>query len=550
VLRGTTDSNDWADVDGAPPAVSSKLDQLALWVFVGAVSLRLVHFATSAADPYLSHTVGDESFYWRWAKQIADGRWTLDEPYFVSPLYAYFLAMIQALFGAEIWFARTANLLLGIATVGVVTLAARRVVPGPAATVAPVLFGFCAAPLFYESAAAKSALALFFVATTHWLAFRAVERGSDGSWALAGAAAGLATLAHSILGVLLPALWLALAAARRGGVGRALAACTLGWCLAICPAPLHNIFAGGEAIPLTSNAGHNLYIGNHSGNSTGLYTSPPFAGASLADEDGAFHREAEARAGRPLTASEVSRHWGREALGQIAARPGLALKRFVRRLRWSVGAEEIADTRTYEFYTSRLPALGLPLFGFGLISALGLAGILPVARDRRLALPLAFLVLLSGALACFFVYGRLRLPLLVPLTVLATAATGRVLPLWRVGPKGRRLLAATAGLLAVTTILVHTPPLPGRQVSFLPDHHNQANWYLHRGQPVLAAEEFRLALTVRPGEHPAQPSVALKLAELYLLLGRPEEAVSALRLVSQRYPGHEGLRAKLEELER
>jgi tetratricopeptide (TPR) repeat protein len=516
-------------------------------LLAGTAILHLLHAAVASHDPYLQFRVGDEAFYDGWARAIAGGALARPEPFFTTPLFAYWLAALYRAGLDSVPAVLAANAVLGTAAVGFTYAAARRLAGPAAGLLAGATVALSRAVLVYEAAPDKTTLVLCLAALAVAAATWAEEAPGPGRWVLAGAAAGAAALAHALVLVLVPAVLVHLA--RNGGPRRAWragAAYAGGALLAVAPATIHNAAASGEAILVCSNGGHNLYLGNHAGNRTGLYTSPPFSRADLAYEEAGFRGEAERRAGRSLRPGEVSSFWARQALREMAATPALSLERFLRKLRWSVNQEEIADTRTYGFYADRLPTTRFLLWDFGLPAALGLVAAAALFKERRLALPIAFAGAYALALGAFFVYGRYRLPLLVPLAILGGTLLSRARAL--VAERRPVRLAALAAAAAAAAMLVFGRVLPEVEESFFPDYFNQGNRYLAAGRTEEALVEYEKAITVKPGDHPAVAPGALRLAQLHLDRGDRAAAIRVLREAVQVRPGERALLSALAAL--
>jgi hypothetical protein len=413
---------------------------------------------------------------------------------------------------------------------------------------AGALVAFCRAPIFYESSPDKTSLVLFFTALAFFALAVAVDRGSPRAWVAAGLAVGFGALGHALLLAFLPAaaagLLLLQGAARKTLV--CVAAYGLGACLGVAPATVHNAVRGGELELICSNGGIGLYLGNHAGNPTGLYTSPPFSRAEYSSELADFKSEAERRVGRPLGPGQVSAFWTRQALREMADQPLLTLTRFLRKVRWTVGEEEISDTRSFDFYLTQLRVLPRLPWGFGFVAALGLVGGCVSLRGRRVVL-VPFVVAYWGALSLFFVYGRYRLPLLIPMAILGAGLTAWLPDVVRERRARAAALAASGAVLAA--MLVFTPVLPAVPVSFFADYYNQGNRYLRLGRTDLAIAEYEKALTVRPGIHPAVTGVAITVADLEVRRGERDRAIALLRAVLQHRPGDAALTAKLAEME-
>ncbi len=543
----------YALVRRAGETLSRPRAQLALLLAVTAL-VHAVHVGSALRDPYLQSRVGDEAHYDTWGRAIAGGALTSDTAFLTSPLYAYWLAALYRLAGDSLAIVQFANAALVLGTVAL-TWAAAYTWTAPcgrgralAASIAACLVAFSRVVLFHESTGDKTALVLLLTAGAIYAVIRADERPSLRRWALAGAIAGLAALAHPLLLVLVPSVAIhsfAAAGWSRAAV-RVAVAHALGAAIAIVPATLHNAVRSHELIPVCSNGGMGLYIGNHAGNVTGLYTSPPFSVANVESERDAFQREAERRTGRAMGPGEVSRFWTVEAVREMADNPRLSFQRFLRKLRWTVNDEELTDTRTYSFYVARLRVLRVFVWDFGLVAFLGLLGAVLAVRDRRATALTSFVALYALALASFFVFGRYRLPMIVPLAILAGT-----IPM-RLGEIARSWRARTWALAVVTCVAVGAAVfgsvLPSPEESFFPDYYNQGNRYVRLGQPERALAEYEKAISIRPGDHPAVTRTALFLVEAHLQRGDRASAIRVLGEAIRVRPSDPALHAKLSAL--
>jgi len=109
-------------------------------VIVSVVTLRLIIFYVTTADPYLQFRVGDELHYHEWALRILRGQWARGTSFFTTPLYAYFLALTYWLCGDGIITIRLLNVLMGIGAVILTYLTARCFLDHYASAIAAVGF--------------------------------------------------------------------------------------------------------------------------------------------------------------------------------------------------------------------------------------------------------------------------------------------------------------------------------------------------------------------------------------------------------------------------
>jgi 4-amino-4-deoxy-L-arabinose transferase-like glycosyltransferase len=520
-------------------------------VIVSVVTLRSIIFYFTTADPYLQFRVGDELHYHEWALRILGGQWARGTSFFTTPLYAYFLALTYWLCGDGILTIRLLNLLMGIGALILTYLTARCFLDHYASLIAAGLFGLCTSVIFYEWFPEKTSLVLFLTSLSFYSIAQAICKRRLTYWLLAGIFVGVASLGHMLLFVILPAVWIHIAFNYEKAKAAALKAILIftgGVLLGISPATVHNWLQDGDFVLVASNGGQNFYVGNHTGNFTGEYISPPFSVANIDNEEANFKHEAERRSQRSMKPSEVSRFWFQQGWREIKQEPGLALKRFWNRLRWAAGAEEPSDTRTFELYQTRYRILGFPFWGFGLVACLGLAGLVFCLSNRAyLVLSCTVLFFIIG-ISLFFVYGRYRLPLLIPLSIFAAVALQKAYRF--TAQHNYRVLAALCITTGIFALLVHGRVLPDLQVSFLPDYYNQGNKYWNLGKYDLAIAEYEKALTVRPADHPGVSPLFAKLIHIYLSNGQVARAEALVQNMMPQFPTDQSLQETLVKIKR
>ena len=65
-----------------------------------ATMLRAAHVLSLRATPWFDHLVVDPEYYDEWARRIAAGDWLGERPFYMDPLYPYFLGVIYRLWVA------------------------------------------------------------------------------------------------------------------------------------------------------------------------------------------------------------------------------------------------------------------------------------------------------------------------------------------------------------------------------------------------------------------------------------------------------------------
>ncbi len=427
-----------------------------------AVGLRVAHVLALRSTPWFLHLVVDPEFYDAWAQRIAAGDWLGERPFYMDPLYPYVLAAVYRVAGRDLLLVRLLQVGLSAVACVCVAVLGRRVGGRAVGLVAALGFALYLPEIFYVGEIDKTCLSICLTALA--LAFGSGR--SPGARLGAGIALGLAILTRANLILMAP---LAAAVvlldreerhARVGGVPRAAVGAVLlvlGVVAVLAPVAWRNHRVGGEWVLTTAQAGQNFYTGNNPTNPYGAYGEVPFVRPNPHFEEEDFRRVAEQRAGRALTASEVSRFWFGETVQHMRAQPAFALRAMARKLALFWNDFEISDNQDQYLLARDSWVLALPLLGFGGLAALAALGAVVGVRARR---PVRLLVAGVGvycvSVVAFFIFSRYRIhvvPALLPL-----AGVGVVELAQRVRARAwARVAAATAvvvgaGLLTFQTI--------------------------------------------------------------------------------------------------
>lgn len=410
------------------------------WIVLAVAALVRLAAAVTLDDHPLLQPSGelDTSVYVALARQVASGDWRLHDgrAFYVSPLYLYFLAAIVATVRetSALFAARVVQACLGTLAVGFVWDTARRWLGTREGGVAGVLAALCGVFVYYEIQILQAALDPVLTALGLWLLTRALLERRRAWWLATGAALGLHVLNRPNMlawALLAPLAGLIVATrARDARSSRARAAAPLialvGTALVVGPVTLRNYAETGTFTLVTSHGGLNLYIGNHAG-ADGTYQALAGITPSIAGQARDARVVASRVLGRPVSDSEASRYFTDQAVAWMAAHPGEAGALFIRKLAYTLNAIELSLNGSYGYlaYDETTMLTWLPV-GPWLLLPLGLVGVWLGARDRRSAWAAwaAVIPVYAGSVALFFVSGRYRLPLLVPLAIMSAATVG------------------------------------------------------------------------------------------------------------------------------
>ena len=136
----------------------------AVGLFAGALLLRLIHLATIRESPFFVHLMLDPRMYDEWGQRIASGQLFSDRPFFLDPLYPYFLGAVFAVFGHRFEAVVGVQGLLGAAVAPLVYLSARRWFDPTTAKTAGVVAAIYVPSIYFGGLIMKPGFALTLVA--------------------------------------------------------------------------------------------------------------------------------------------------------------------------------------------------------------------------------------------------------------------------------------------------------------------------------------------------------------------------------------------------
>lgn len=506
-------------------------------LLVGLVSLaaHVIYLVDARHDPTFDRPVLDAQTYDQEARAIAAGHPDAREPFWQPPLYPYWLGFVYAVTADSIRTARFLQALLGVLTCLLTAALARRLFGEGVGILAGLLAALYGPLIFYDTQLLPAGLGTLLVLTAFLLLLRAVERPVPANWFGCGLVTGLAalTVGNALALVVPAAIWLVVGPARLGlrgerreivGRGRrwfALAVLLAGVAAGIAPAALRNFLVSREFVPISTNAGINLYIGNN-----------PDAWRTMAVRPGYDWVELTRLPTRngATTPSAANAWFVKEVVRYATADPAGFLRGLLVKAGLLLNAREIprnTDIYVHASFSPWLHALtwraGSFAFPFGIVGPLALLGLLTGCRRRAggrraparppaaataapggpvaspaagRCLAAAFLLLYGASIVLFFVASRYRV-VLTPFLALFAAAG--IAWLWE-----RRRSAGA--LLPGLTVLAAAGVAANLPVRAPADHGNfAAEMHLFlgvraetKGNSPEAEAEYREALRIDP----------------------------------------------------
>ncbi|MFV8752996.1 hypothetical protein ACNOYE_20815 [Nannocystaceae bacterium ST9] len=512
------------------PSEPTRIDRALAWALLILVALRLAYHATYLGEvPFALGTFSDGAVYEASARDIVEHPPLGTEPFYLQGSYAYLLAI-----GMSVRTWATLGLLVQLVLAGLALVVAHRGFVrlwGPrTGRVTTLLLLACPALAFYENKFVSASLGVAcnvfaFAALVGLLAQSAESDERRGSWwraGLFGIASGLAILARPNLILALPCSALALVMLQAGqGRERLRAALpgligfVLGVGLALAPMALRNqIVTGHPDIQPIHGGGTSFYIGNNP-SATGLWNDAGLLSARLGTERSELAEQLDIDP--TLDVRGQARAIGDELYGQalawIGEHPGAWLRLELRKLWFTIGDQQL--TQDYDWLGERelIPwanRIGLP---FGVLLGLALIGGVVVWRsptiDRARKLALAWwlfgqLFALLVANLLFFTSAQHRLPLIVPLVILAGPGAVAVVEHARARRRSTALEPAIArGWWIAALVLAGQGMWPriDRSTPHPVHYYNLAVVQDEIGEPLAALHSLDRAIELRPN-HP------------------------------------------------
>jgi Flp pilus assembly protein TadD len=513
-------------------------------VGVLALLLGLGHVLDVRDNPFFYRPIIDAFDYDRDAAHMAEtGDWSGGRAaYFQAPLFTHFLATVYSVGGHNLLLPRLAQVVLGVLTAMGAMVIARRLFGGRAAWIAGLATAIYPMLIFYQGELLAPTLTVFLDVTMFLLLFTVGVRRPGWVWALPGFVFGFRALATTNNLATLPLFWIWAGLygrrARWSGSRIALAAVafTVGVAAAVAPVTLRNYAISKQFVLISSNSGLNFYLGNSGDYSHKVELRPG------ADWDELMN--APLRAGAK-TEREMSAFYFKQSWGYISQHPAAYLRLVGYKMYLFLRGDEIL--RNQEIYPLRAySAILKPLlwkaqlaggpgiaFPFGVLLPLAWPGFLMIFKKRNYGggLLALFIAGYSLSVVAFFVTARYRMPVVIPMILLASFGWAG----WRDWWKSRRLrVAAVAGMTGLALVSNWSPGRMSRDMS--PDAYvGLASNLAEHGDLSGAERYYRKAIDLSPRDVGAWVNLGL---DVYEARGDLESAESCYRRALQIRPGY------------
>jgi tetratricopeptide (TPR) repeat protein len=537
-------------------AVNNKNHRLAMMlVLFAAITLRLLHFASSSENPILYMHVLDERYYLDLGKGIASGHWLgEDGVFFMDPFYGYFLAFIFYFFGDNLTTVRIIQIVLDSFNVVFVYAIGSRIWNKFAGISGALVYAFYPVAFFYTLLILKTTLATTLLLCFILLLLIALDNGRKIHWYGLGLLSAIMIYLRANFILLVPFTVLFCVffekSRWRAVIGHVMLLFA-GLATLVSIGVFRNYLVSNEIVLFNSQAGRLLYSCNNSGNLTGRYNLPSFARAHPVSSEKDFQEETELRVGAQLNASEISRYWVAETLRLLWQNPKIIPVLLFNKLKGTLSNCEIPNNHSYYLASRFSPLLKWPFPSFALALAFGLPGlVLGIQRERKAAILLIPLLTVLITIIVFYTSSRFRMPA-VPFLLIGSGICLSILYYWIKKSETIKagMLLSCVGIIGFLSLLVPCPKGSGTEEFFLAkaywrqndyenaeyfafkgktDFPSQARFHVLLGmisssnnRPDQAIQHNRTAINLDPDNMDAFHNMGL----VYLHLKKPDEAI-------------------------
>ncbi len=489
--------------------------------------VRIIFFRQIADSALFQFLILDSDFYYNWARGLATGHGSPPGPFWLSPLYPFFLAgLFKAAGSVSVSLIMIVQFLLSLGTLVLLTLFTRKLFGDTVALVAAGLAVFYSPWLYYDGVILTASLILFLNSAILFLIVTRTdlippptrsaseedsppptppvnggETKSKWVWAAIGILTGLSALARP--SVLIFAVLLMIVMVRRARISSftfhvsSLVLFLGAILITLAPVLIRNWAVSGSPVLTTSSGGINFFIGNRAG-ATGMYDEFDFIRSfdPWREAEG-FREEAVRRVGHELTLTQASRYWMGQALRDIATSPFEWLVLMVKKAWLTIQREELPTNLSFRGVAGFSPILGALPLRWGLLWPLAISGAFLIFRRqhpvRRLFVPYMAGYALTNVL--FFSASEYRFPMIL---VLLPAAAYLLVSLWEmIELKQVKLLATVCGIYVLALVIAN---LPSQQVAIAAepkgDYTNMGTVAVDYGMIAESIPLFARALTV------------------------------------------------------
>ncbi len=513
--------------------------QWAILIFGVAFIIRLIYLLQIKSNPFFLSPMVDELWNIRWATEIIEKSFWGTEIYFRGPLYPYLLALVLKITGSDYFWTRLIQMVIASASVSLAYLLGREFFSEKVARLSSIFYTVYGTLIFYEAMFLIPVIFIFLNLLGLLVLARNRDNPGKGPYFMAGLIFGLSAIARPNVLLVLPflALWAFFRFRKKIEVRSIIILLVVFFtavAIPIIPVTVRNYIVADDFVPISSQGGINIYLGNNP-SAEGLTMMLPEIVLDASIPWTKFipttTEYAEKEVGHSLKPSEASAFWTNKAKRFIFENPGHFIGLTYRKLVYFFSGFENSDQHDiYDFrqYSTLISVLifdyGLK-FPFGLFGPLALVGLgLCYRRRAHLAPLLIFFLAYLPTVILFLVTARHRLTV-IPIILMFSAYA--VIYFWdKIRQSAIKTSMIPLSILVFLLVMCNINWFDMGLKNEAQIHQNLALTYARQEKFADAIKEYNLAIKETPGV----PALYFGLGSVYKNMERFQEAIEQLTI--------------------
>ncbi|NWF50098.1 MAG: tetratricopeptide repeat protein [Ignavibacteriaceae bacterium] len=467
-------------------------------------TLRIYYILESASSPFMIYVFSDAKIYTEQARFIINsGSWILDEPFFMSPGYSYFLAIVFTLLGESFTAVRIIQALLSTGAILFVFLAARNLFNQRTAYISAFAAAIYSVFIFYTGNLLGETLQAFLISIVIYLFSVQKPVSKNKHWITAGLIFGVASLFRANILFFVPVLLLwslyiyikknALWTEIKSGIYFFIA----GVLIPVFAITLINYIAGKDFVIISSNGGINYFIGNNK-DATGVFTTPKNFDFF---RDMAGEKFAEKLLQKDLLPSEASAYWFGQGIEFNTSNPSSSIYLILKKLLLFFDHSENPQSSVVDINFAKenfSDLLKLPLPGFFVIAVISVFGFYYAARSKKMnPLILLFTISYIISVVVFFVIGRFRVGIASVFLIFAAYGINETISCFESKNLKALIYPSIAAILFAVLIIAFSPNYNYPNYDAF---NNLGNIYFDKNQIDDAIVNYEKSIQIKPNE--------------------------------------------------
>lgn len=519
-------------------------------LFFLALVIRLLYFVNVYKLPAFKELCYDSKIFDGLAQEVIHNSIFLKNykvPFEMSPGYTYFLALFSSIFKCKLSLVKIAQLLIGSLNCILIYFIGKKLFNKCVGIIAGIIASYYGIFIFFEGILMPEFLILFFNSLMILSLLKAKEKPTPKYWFLGGICLGLSSITRPNILLFIPFILFWIYSLKELSKKERFKF-SIYFCLAVAvmimPVTIRNYMVGKDLVLITSSGGMNFYGGNNPASQGVFVTSPEkfkclinleelsTRGIQISSKMNEHQRDkavASLLLGKKVKPSKTSIFWFKQGLKNIIKAPFWWFTLEIKKLILLFNSYEVQDGDIPFSQMQRDSALlRIPVFCYGAIFPLGIAGIILAFKERK-KFNLIYFFILSYIISMliFHIASRYRLPL-VPFLIIFGAYV-LYYCYTQIREKRWELLLSPLIFFIILASIVNYDDTFGYDFelnrAFIPMHEQQYNFFMKNKEYLKATDSAERLTELNPKEAKA----FISLGWAYFNSGAIDKAIESYK---------------------